>query len=154
MKTAIVCSAAAVVVLLGAGCGSSDATSPAVTGAPAVVPIPITPPASPNFPEPVGPSRIFVFDHATSYAVSEYTKQSRFVLYDNQAVALIYDGLGLEYRGGYTEVNGNFVFNWGGGSSIGAWGARGALKADTLIVQYNLAMGLSDFEDAAYVISR
>ena len=80
----------------------------------------------------------------------DYTKQSRFVLYDNGAFALQYVSLGIEYRGGYTESNGVITFQWEGWSSAGAWGATGTLKDGSLTVQYNLIMGLSDFEDAVY----
>ena len=77
---------------------------------------------------------------------------SRFVLYDDGAFVLRYQGLGLEYRGGYTESNGVIVFDWEGWSSAGAWGATGTLKGDTLTVRYNTIMALTDFEDASYVL--
>jgi hypothetical protein len=83
--------------------------------------------------------------------VSNYTKESRFVLYDNGAFVLQYVGLGGGYRGGYTEANGVIVFEWEGWSAAGPWGATGTVKGDSLTVQYNLIMQLTDFEDAAYV---
>jgi hypothetical protein len=79
-----------------------------------------------------GPSRTFVFDRELSYRVSNYTKESRFVLYDNGAFVLQYVGLGGGYRGGYTEANGVIVFEWEGWSAAGPWGATGTVKGDSL----------------------
>jgi hypothetical protein len=98
-----------------------------------------------------GPSRTFVFDRALSYPVSDFTKTSRFVLYDNGAFVLQYAGLG-EYRGGYRDENGILTFEWEGWSSAGPWGASGTLSGDSLTVEYNLIMQLTDFEDAVYVL--
>jgi hypothetical protein len=102
-----------------------------------------------------GPSRIFVFDQALSYPVRDYTKTSRFVLYDNGAFVLQYPSLGeAGYRGGYKDANGAIVFEWEGWSTAGPWGATGTLRGDSLTVQYNLIMQLTDFEDAEYVLMR
>jgi hypothetical protein len=98
-----------------------------------------------------GPSRTFVFDRELSYRVSNYTRDSRFVLYDNGAFELQYVGLGRGYRGGYTEANDVIVFEWEGWSAAGPWGATGTVKGDSMTVQYNLIMQLTDFEDAGYV---
>jgi len=48
---------------------------------------------------------------------------------------------GGEYRGRYTEANGDIVFDWEGWSVAGPWGAIGIMR-------------LSDFEDAVYVLVR
>jgi hypothetical protein len=97
-----------------------------------------------------GPSRTFVFDHELSYPVSDYTKKSRFVLYDNGAFSLQYPSVGgLGYRGGYQDANGVIAFGWEGGSP---WGATGTLNGGSLTVQYNTSMLLSDFEDAVYTL--
>jgi hypothetical protein len=142
--------AALVLLLMAMGCNGSTTTP---THQPATSPTPIPPP-TPNFPAPAGPSRTFVFDHPQSYNVTETTKQSRFVLYDDGAFVLQYVGLGLEYRGAYTDANGVITFEWEGWSTAGAWGASGALKGDSLTVQYNLIMQLTDFEDAVYSLAR
>jgi len=55
------------------------------------------------------------------------------------------------YRGGYEDTNGVIMFEWEGWSVAGPWGATGTLKADSLTVQYNHIMQLTDFEDAVYV---
>ena len=58
--------------------------------------------ASDNVSSLSGPSRTFVFDRELSYRVSDYTKMSRFVLYDNGAFVLRFPSLGEGgYRGGY-----------------------------------------------------
>ena len=46
------------------------------------------------------------------------------------------------------------VFDWDGRSVAGPWGAIGTLKGDSLTVQYNGIMQLSDFEDAVYALIR
>lgn len=100
-----------------------------------------------------GHRKIFTFDHQLSYSVRDYTQQSRFVLYDNGAFVLQYAicNCGGAYRGRYTEANGVITFEWEGWSTAGPWGATGTLKGDTLTVQYNLIMMMSDFEDAVYL---
>jgi hypothetical protein len=97
-----------------------------------------------------GPSLTFTFDKALAYGVRDYTKQSRFVLYDTGGFALQYVSLGGEYRGGYTESNGVITFAWEGWSTAGPWLATGTLKDGSLTVQYNFIMMMSDFEDAVY----
>jgi hypothetical protein len=102
-----------------------------------------------------GPSRTFLFSGELSYPVSNSTKQSRLVLYDNGAFVLQYSSLGEGgYRGGYNDANGVITFEWEGWSSAGAWGATGTLKGDSLTVQYNVIMQLTDFEDAVYSLMR
>ena len=118
---------------------------------------PATPgsPASPasSFPSPSGPSRSFVFDAESSSRVSDYTQQSRFVLYDNGAFVVQYAGRG-EYRGAYTEAGGSLTFEWEGVSASGPWGATGTLAGSALTIRYNQIMELSDFENGVYALSR
>lgn len=150
----------ALVVLLvfSAACGSSGpssswrpsrSTSPTPTPQPPVLPAP--PPPS-TFPPLSGPSRTFIFDHPLSNPVADYTKNSRFVLYDDGAFVLQYVGL-TDYRGGYTVANGVITFAWEGWSAAGPWGATGVLNGDSLTVQYNGIMQMTDFEDAVYVLT-
>jgi hypothetical protein len=62
-----------------------------------------------------GPSRTFIFASQLAFRVSDYTKNSRFVLYDNGAFVLEYVSLGGPgYRGGYKDENGVLNF-WVGG---------------------------------------
>jgi len=136
-------------VLLSVGCGHSTLTAPTASSQGSAVASPPAPPPT-NFPALPGLSRTFTFDRELTYQLRDYTKQSRFVLYDNGAFALQYLSLGGEYRGAYTESNGIIAFQFEGWSIAGAWGATGMLKDGSLTVQYNLIMRLSDFEDAVY----
>ena len=131
---------------LSIACGRATPIAPTPLSRGAVVP------SSPAPPPTIvsGPSRTFTFDHQLAYGVRDYTKQSRFILYDNGAFALEYVSLGLEYRGTYTDSNGVVTFQWEGWSVAGPWGATGRLKDDSLTVQFNDIMQLSDFEDAIY----
>ena len=139
-------------VLLSIACGRSP-TAPTASVQGARVPSPPAPPPT-SFPAVSGLSRTFTFDRQLAYALSDYTKQSRFVLYDNGAFALQYASLGGEYRGVYAESNGVITFQFEGWSTGGAWDATGTLKNGSLSVQYNLIMQMSDFEDAVYVLKQ
>jgi hypothetical protein len=146
MMNTIVCRGAiGVLLVVFAACGGALATSPTGPSRPAAVPPTDRPPLS-------GPFRTFSFERNLLHPVAGYTNNSRFVLYDTGAFVLRYEG--GEYRGRYTEANGDIVFDWEGWSVAGPWGAIGTLKGDLLTVQYNLIMQLSDFEDAVYVLVR
>jgi hypothetical protein len=71
-----------------------------------------TPLSTPNFPSLSGPSRTFVYDHALTAFVDDYTKTSSFVLYDNGAFVLKYMSPAGQFRGGYTVANGVINFAW------------------------------------------
>lgn len=98
-----------------------------------------------------GPSRVFVFAHESTEQVRDYTRSSSFVLFDDGAFVLKYPS--GEYHGAYTVANDIVTFEWEGWSLAGPWGATGTLDGDTLTVQYNTVMDLSDFENAAYVLA-
>jgi hypothetical protein len=86
--------------------------------------------------------------------VRDFTRKSRFVLYENGAFVLQYPPLGEGgYRGGYIDANGVITFEWEGWSVAGPWGATGSLQGDSLTVQYNEIMQHSDFEDAVYTLT-
>ena len=151
MNTSVRRSAVVVLLMLSAACGSSKPTSPTGTSQPTAAPLP-TPPR-PDFPPLSGPSRTFFFDRELSHPVSDYTKKSQFVLYDNGAFVLQYLSLGEGgYRGGYRDANGVITFEWEGWNIAGPWGATGTLQGDSLRVQYNLIMQMTDFEDAVYAL--
>jgi len=120
-------------------CGESPATPTSPTAS-------TSPPAGP-FPDVLRPARVYAFVDAPSN-VADYTRASRFVLYDDGSFALQY-GRG-EYRGTYTEADALIVFQWEGGSAAVPWGATGSLSGDLLSVRYNVIMLLDDFEDAVY----
>jgi hypothetical protein len=119
---------AVVLLVLSAACGSSGLTSSTGTSPTAALPLP-TPPRT--FSPLSGPSRTFIFDRELSYRVSAYTRESRFVLYDNGAFVLQYVGLGLEYRGGYTEENARMSSS----GKAGAPPARGVRPALSKVIR-------------------
>jgi hypothetical protein len=145
-QTAIRCGALVAVLVLSSACGASGPTSPTGRSEPPALSAPTPSPLS-------GSARIFTFEHGLSSGASDYTKKSRFVLYDNGAFALQYPICicGGEYLGRYTVANGVITFEWDGWSAAGSWGATGTLQGDTLTVQYNQIMQLTDFEDAVYL---
>jgi hypothetical protein len=103
----------AVVVLLvfSGACGSSGPTSPSGTSQPPSLPSPTAPLIT--FPTLSGPSRTFMFDGELEYPVRDFTRQSRFVLYDNGAFVLQYPSSSLgdgRYRGAYQAANGVMMF--------------------------------------------
>src|SRR5262245_44381756 len=147
MKTAVRRGAVIILLVFSAACGGSGPTSPTgMSQPPTPAPAPPPPVTSPPL---SGPSRTFIFDRELSDPVREYTKTSRFVLYDNGAFVLQYVSLAAEYRGGYTEVNGVIAFDFGN-----PWRATGTLNGDSLTIEYNLLMAFSDFEEAVYVVMR
>src|SRR5688572_25522735 len=89
MYTVVRRSAVVVLVVLSVACGSSGPTSPTGTNRPSALPPPIPRPQQ-SFPPLSGPSRTFIFDGELSYRVRDFTRQSRFVLYDNGAFVLQY----------------------------------------------------------------
>ena len=145
------CGAIVVLFVLAAACGSSGPTAPTVASQASAFPSPTPPPAT-EFPPLSGPSRTFVFDRELSYRVNDYTKKSRFILYDNGAFVLQFPSVGEGgYRGGYEGADGVIAFQWEGWNVVGPWGATGTLKGDSLTVRYNDVMLWTDFEDAVYV---
>ncbi len=152
--------AVVVFLALSAACGSSVPTSPTetspspsgtlvlpgLTQQPSGIPPPSLPPLS-------GPSRTFIFERA-EYPVAEYTKRSRFILYDNAAFLFQYmnpgGSLSGQYRGSYAEENGVIGFTWAGSRYPISSDATGRLEGDSLKVEYDLNMQLSDFENAVY----
>ena len=157
MNTTVRRGAVVVLVVLLAACGKSGPTSPTGTSPSSELPPPLPRPPQINFPPLSGPSRTFIFDLELSYPVRDFTRTSRFVLYDNGAFELQYlpsqYGPGL-YRGAYQNADGviRFLFEFQG-RSVGSPfdDATGTLKGDSLTVQYPWSMRMADFEDAVYV---
>lgn len=156
MRTTVRCAAVVLILALYAACSHSP-TSPGQSIPPQVEPRPAppTPPTPTNFPPLEGPSRTFVFDHELSYGVADYTKKSRFVIYDDGAFNLEYPSVnGAGYRGAYKEENGVIAFEWEDSSAAAQWSATGTLNGNSLTVQYGVIMQLDDFEDAVYVLQQ
>lgn len=137
-----------------AGLGPAEPTDTA-DDAPRLPFAPRPPAPPPPPPTPLGSldsARVFDFAGKLTYKVSWYTETSRFILFHNGTFALQLSG--PEYRGRYTEANGDVVFAWDGWSGAGPWGAEGRLVGDRLEVRYNTIMLMTDFEDAIYMRSR
>jgi hypothetical protein len=118
---------------------------------PSSAPIPVT------WSTPTAPARVFDYASAAT-PVSDYTRASRFVLYDNgifelQLVDFSFGGGVVVYSGRYAEANALITFAWDGASNAGPWSATGTLDGTSLTVQYNLLMQLTDFENAVYVLT-
>jgi hypothetical protein len=148
MNTTVRRGAVVVLGVLSVACGSSGPTAPTETSQPLTLP-PSTP-QPPTDPPLSGPSRTFIFDRELSYRVSDYTKESRFVLYDNGKFVLQYMTRFTEHPGRYTEANGVIYFEWEGLEGRRPWGATGTVVGEYLTVQYSLNMQLADFENAVY----
>lgn len=141
-----------VVIAVAAACERGSPTEPTRSDPDGAVPTAAAPAAPPatavTIPPAAGPSRTFAFDRPLSYPVRDYTRHSRFVIYDNGAFELQFPS--GTYRGGWSTENGTIVFTWEGWSVAGAWEASGTLGPDSLEVRYGIIMQLTDFEDAVY----
>ena len=122
-------------------------TRPPQTGTALAAP----PTPAPRPPTPVvplsGPSQAFGFDRELQYRVSAFTRESRFLLYENGAFLLQYVSLGVDYPGTYSQTDDVVHFTWVGSA---APSAVGTLSGDLLAVEYSLEMQHSDFENAVY----
>jgi hypothetical protein len=157
MTAAVRRSAAVLLIVLSAACGSSGPTAPTGSNEFPVLSSPTQPPKI-NFPPPSGPSRTFIFDRELSYPVRDFTRNSRFVLYDNGAFVLQYPSSSfgdVRFPGAYQDASGviMFLFEFNGRSVGSPWDdATGTLTGDSLTVQYEWNMRMADFEDAVYVL--
>jgi hypothetical protein len=133
-------------LIIGAACKASDASSPDLSNGQPGVPAPTSPKQDP----PVEGARTFVFAHELANPVSGSTWATRYVLYTDGTFAFQYGGPGEQLRGRYTESNSVIVFDWDAWSSAGPWGATGTLDGDIMTVRYNIVMVLTDFEDGVY----
>jgi Tol biopolymer transport system component len=99
------------------------------------------------FPPVSGPARIYkrVTEHRHPPGAL-----SRYVLYDDSTFALQYLGPTGEYTGRYSRTGSAVDFSFDGWSTAGPWEATGFLHGDSLVVEYNIVMWLSDFEDGVY----
>ena len=88
----------------------------------------------------------------------DFTKNSRFVLYENGALVLQYPPSSYgdrTFRGQYREANGilMFLFEFQGRSVDDPWqDAIGTLRRDSLTVEYKESMQHADFENAVYIL--
>ncbi len=124
---------------------SSTAPTPPIT--------PPTPPARPPAPPVSGPSTSYSFSGPLEHPVSDFTKMSRYVLYNSGAFSLRYEGpVAGELVGSYRQEAERIIFDFGadGISFDRQPEAIGTLNGDVLEVRYSDTLKQSDFEDAAY----
>lgn len=75
----------------------------------------------------------------------------RYILYENGAFRLEFSSAkygDFGYPGFFSRAQSVITFDF---HDDGRWQSTGTLRGDSLFVQYNLIMGLSDFEDGMYV---
>ncbi len=147
MRTSVYSVAVSVLLAFLVGCdGGVDAPSPprATTS--------VTLPAVSyyDFPPLSGPSQTFVFERELSYPVREFTRGSRFVLYDNGAFELQYPN--FSYRGAYRDADGVLGFGFYAEAVVEPdWGTMtGLLRDSSLEIDFRVEAEMADFEDAAY----
>ncbi len=138
-------------------CDAQRPTAPSVfLTRSSTVPPPITPPtppARPTVPPLTGPSTSYDFSGPLEHPVSDFTKTSRYVLYNSGAFSLRYEGpVAGELVGSYRQEAERIIFDFGadGISFDRQPEAIGTLNGDVLEVRYSDTLKQSDFENAAY----
>jgi hypothetical protein len=101
-----------------------------------------------------GPSTTYHFSAPLDRPVI-YAQATKYVLYDNGAFSIVYEGPGeVAYTGSYRQEDGRILFDFvadGKGSVLGGPDALGTLNGDLLEVRYSFEMRVgADFEDAIY----
>ena len=83
----------------------------------------------------------------------EFDHLSQYELREDRSFDLHYlTGMAGSYSGTYSLAGSELTFNFAGWSSAGPWQATGTLDGDTLTVEYNIIMWLSDFRPGTYVL--
>jgi hypothetical protein len=153
--------AAALAALLGLAAACADVTPPAAPYAipPAAPPGPAAAPPGAGFPELARAGDVYA-EAGTPYG-DLATRQfhggaltSRLVLYRDGTFGLQFSSARFgpfEYGGSYVRSGASITFGWAGWSTAGPWGATATVRGDTLRVEYNDIMRLTDFVDGDYV---
>jgi hypothetical protein len=139
------CATLAGLLLVGVACGYADRpTAPSAVLPPVTVQPP--PPVPPTLEVPAGSQR-YDFSAPLTHAVASYTITSRYVLGPGRNFALQYTSLSGQYAGTFQQDGNRISFRFAGDSR---WEAVGTLNGDSLTVEYNLDMQMSDFDNAVY----
>jgi hypothetical protein len=153
-NTLFVSSVAGALIVLSGACNSPEHV---VAPSPLPTPPPTTAPAPPPLPPAIGPARAYSFKTSLDVPVRDFTKSSRYVLYDSGAFSLRYEALGEgAYTGSYRQEDRRIFFDFGADgrhSQGGQSEAIGTLNGESLEVRYSDQMVHSDFENAIYVRS-
>lgn len=141
----------ATVVLALVSCSEPGLSPPLEREPPMTLPPAPPLPATPAFPALTKPGEIYLSTEGPSEATSNYI--SRYILYEDNSFDLQYvgPGMSLSYPGRYLLFGSVIMLDWHEFNPIGNWGASGTLNGNTLVVQYNIYMQLSDFIDGTYV---
>ena len=128
----------------------SDSTVPVHT------PEPSPPAPAPVFPGLTRPGVIYVGDEGLYdvFVATHGSLASRFVLYTDSTFELQFSSMKrgyFAYTGRFARADSTVTFSWDGWSSAGPWGATGTLRGDSLRVEYNQVMMMTDFIDGVYV---
>jgi len=101
----------------------------------------------------IGPERLYDFfipSHGSSLPTRYvFFRDSTFQLQFASARVGIFT-----YPGRYSRADATITFQWDGSGAGAPWGATGTLRGDTLTVQYNMNMIMSDFINGPYVLVR
>lgn len=160
-NAAVRCQVVVGMLLLATACSTDIpqpiAPSAASTASTSTANAPFTPPQNasefvPRFPNLSRPARVYVGINSPDTVYHGSPLASRYVLYDDGTFGLQYSSANhpfFEYTGTYREVNGVITFDFGP-----SWdGATAVLNRNSLRVQYNIRMQMSDFEDGIYTAS-
>jgi Tol biopolymer transport system component len=102
------------------------------------------------------PSGAAAYNRVSPSAIQD---AQRFVLFPNGMFALqfvratssISGPLSFSYAGWYSRTDAVLTFLFDASNTAGAWTAKGVLRGDSLVVEFNTVMQLADFEDGVYV---
>lgn len=143
-------------IMVGVACDLDRSSVPDTPTAPSTMsPTPVPPPVTVTpLPPLIGASTTYRFSEPLenwgSRRVSGYTERSAFVLYESGGFYAEYDG--YRYLGRYERDAGRIAFYFDERSTSA--GAIGTIEGTRLEIRYSDMMQHSDFENAAYELSR
>ena len=142
-----------IILLLAAAC--DDATPVEID--PVAEPVRLPEPVPPAPPPMNKPGRIYEAVDSPYYAIHGSPLGSRYVLYDDGTFSLQYSSAQypfFQYTGSYVVRDSTVAFTFNSWSTAGEWGASARITEDSLTVEYNLIMVLSDFEGGLFLRKR
>ena len=141
MGAVVRCGSIIGLLLVGLACSLADRPTAPTAMPPAVTAQPPAP-----LPQPPGSQR-YDFSAPLNYAVATYTTTSSYVLGPGRNFALQYPLLGGQYVGTFEQDGNRINFRF---AADGRWDAAGTLDGDSMTVEYNVIMQMSDFDNAIY----
>lgn len=136
-----------VLLALAGGCTDVTRPAPTPTGGPSAPAIPMMPTSPPVI---TAPDVLYQRVSPLSYGASDAYWLSAGA--DSTFVIVFPDGTTHRgWSGRYTRADSVLVFRYNAWSAAGELSARGTLRGDTLLLEYNPLMQMTDFEDGVYV---